>query len=305
MKRAAFTLCSTLTVYFLCLASPALAQISSFQYSWSASGPALCGSTGGSWTLAGFQMATLTWGFYFEPPYSTSEVYYTWTLGDELGVIVSYTWDSSSNDPNGLRDSGQQFTIPRYPVGEPYFVINGYIVDSVNGCRDSVNFYAGYIYNFPFFIQVDTTKKYEFKNKHSGLVAEIPGSSEQDGTVLDQNSYAGDGNQLWIFPSNWDGTGAYKTNALVIEAEFDSKAMWISSAASGQLVYQKTPPQPGGSPTPTTWRPLYEGNGYYRIDVFNSMLALSVVGESTAKGAQLQIRNWASTDDQEWAISTQ
>jgi hypothetical protein len=248
-------------------------------------------------------MGTLTWGFYFQPPYSTSEVYYSWTLGDESGVIVSYTWDSSSHDPNGLRDSGQQFTIPRYPVGEPYFVISGYIVDSVNGCQDPVNFSTGYIYNFPFYIEVDTAKKYEFKDKLSGLVAEIPGSSQQDGTVLDQNSYTGGANQLWIFPSNWDGG---HLEGEVIEAEFDGKAMWISSYASGQLVYQKTPPQPGQG-TPVVWRPLYVGSGYYRMSIGLNPppeLTLSVVGQSTKSGAQLQIRNWASTDDQKWAIST-
>jgi hypothetical protein len=152
---------------------------------------AFCGTTGGSWVLLGYQESDLTWGVQFSSPYTTSSIGLNWTLNDEQSIIASGTW---TNTPG-------QFTASRFPIGESDFVISGYIQNAQNGCQDSISFQSGKDWNLPFTIVGGSTFKFKFTNKHSGLVAEVPGSSLQDGLVLDQAAYNSGSNQKWIVPN--------------------------------------------------------------------------------------------------------
>lgn len=140
---------------------------------------------------------------------------------------------------------------------------------------------------------LSSTASYKIINRHSGLALEIPGSSTKEGTTLDQNTYSGSNNQLWMLTATSSDTYTITNVNSGMVLDDLSKA-----TASGSPVGQW--PSNGG--TNQQWNIIALSSGYYAIENAYTGLVLDVYQKSTAAGAVVD--QWPSNGgaNQQWSI---
>jgi hypothetical protein len=135
------------------------------------------------------------------------------------------------------------------------------------------------------------TQRYSFTARHSGKCADIPSSSQADGTQVKQYPCNGGNNQK--FDAQPAGGEYYR-----LVAVHSGKCLDVTSAstADGATVIQYS----CGSGTNQQWRFEDAGGGYYRIIARHSGRCLDVTSASTADGAVVKQYTCGSGTNQQW-----
>jgi endoglucanase len=134
---------------------------------------------------------------------------------------------------------------------------------------------------------------YEIVNAGSGMVLEVPGFSNDDGTGLDQWIANGGANQQWAISSTGGGTYQILNRNSGLAAE-----VYNQSTTNGATVDQWA--WWGGANQ--QWALASLSNGFYEIINENSRLALEVSGASTADGGAPDQSAWNGGANQQWLI---
>ncbi|OLF07680.1 RICIN domain-containing protein [Actinophytocola xanthii] len=134
-------------------------------------------------------------------------------------------------------------------------------------------------------------QRYSFTARHSGKCADIPSSSQDNGTQLKQYPCNGGNNQG--FEAQPAGDEYYR-----LVAAHSGKCLDVSDAstADSATVIQYT----CGSGTHQQWRFEDAGSGYYRIVARHSGKCLDVTSGSTADGALVKQYTCGSDANQQW-----
>ena len=130
-----------------------------------------------------------------------------------------------------------------------------------------------------------------FTARHSGKVAEVPGSSTANGTALAQYTRTGGTNQQWQVT---DAGGGYYT--LVNRASGKCADVSGRSTADGAAVLQYT----CGTGTNQQWQLRDLGTGYLHLVARHSGKCLDVTTASTADGAALIQWTCGTGANQQW-----
>jgi ricin-type beta-trefoil lectin protein/glycosyl hydrolase family 43 len=134
---------------------------------------------------------------------------------------------------------------------------------------------------------------FKLKNANSGLVADVPGYSTQDGTRIMQYADNGGTNQKWML--NYDGAGYFK----LVNVN-SNKAMDVvsGSSADGAEIIQYS--DNGGANQ--RWLPVDRGGGRYEIRSKLSGKLLDVAGATQTSGANLVQMTGNGGNSQRWAL---
>ncbi|MFF1720510.1 RICIN domain-containing protein [Streptomyces sviceus] len=138
-----------------------------------------------------------------------------------------------------------------------------------------------------------TNANYKLIDKHSALVADVPGASMSSGHNLDQWADNGGANQNWRFVPV--GDGSYKVVSRNSPNVLDVSG---ASTADGAAIIQATDTNAADQ----HWTLIDTGSGYYKIKNVNSGKLLDVSGGSPSAGAQLVQTTDTNADSQLWKV---
>jgi len=148
-------------------------------------------------------------------------------------------------------------------------------------------------------VQPAIAGRYIIVNHNSGKVLEVPGSSTNNGVVLDQTTYTGAANQQWevySLPNNFGGDASYYTIINASSGVTADVQGW--SYANGAVIQQWN----GGTNIFENWILQYTTNGWFKIRTRYCNKVMGVNGASTANGATIQQWDDTGTLDHEWRL---
>lgn len=137
---------------------------------------------------------------------------------------------------------------------------------------------------------------YRMQARHSGRCADVGGSSQTNGTALQQWSCHTGSNQKWAFTNLNNGY-------FQIKAQHSGRCLDVAgnSTSNGGKVQQWT--CHGG--TNQQWKVDRNSDGSYRLTARSSNKVLDVSGVSTSNGAKLHQWTWGGGQNQRWNLQRQ
>jgi len=136
---------------------------------------------------------------------------------------------------------------------------------------------------------------YVVENLYSGLALSDPGSSNTNGTVMEQLTVTNATNQQWTVNN-------LGSNVITLKNGASGEMLEVTGAstASHALVDQ----DPANGATDQEWQVISLGGGEYELNNVNSGLTLNIVGGVKTSGADIDQYPYAGSAWQQWSFVT-